>query len=208
MSEELGGLIPLLFVLVFLPGLCVAVTRQAADGLIGMNGSAGIRTRYTKASEEAWVAGHRAALPVVKRMWPVAGVGVAAAVAVQVTAGGAWGIGAAFLALIVQTMVLVRSASARTAPRVPPTAQPVAPAAPRAPSTASDGAAAGTNGQDRSYSQDSKAVGRYSSTFSLVTTGAFSTTRLGTSVSTRSLMALSCTSSRASRIPSAAWVCG
>lgn len=112
MSEALGGLIPLLFVLVFLPGLCVAVTRQAADGLIGMNGSAGIRTRYTKASEEAWTAGHRAALPVVKRMWPVAGVGVAAAVVVQIMAGAGWGIGVAFLALTVQTVILLRSAAA------------------------------------------------------------------------------------------------
>ncbi|WAP51475.1 SdpI family protein [Arthrobacter sp. ATA002] len=112
MSEEIGGLIPLLFVLVFLPGLCVGVTRQAADGLIGMNGSAGIRTRHTKASEEAWTAGHRAALPVLKNMWLVAGAGVLGAVAVQMAAGGGWGIGAAFLALVVETGVLVRAAAA------------------------------------------------------------------------------------------------
>ncbi|WP_342022634.1 SdpI family protein [Arthrobacter citreus] len=112
MSEEFGGLIPLLFVLVFLPGLCIAVTRQAADGLIGRNGSAGIRTRHTKASDEAWVAGHRAALPVVKKMWPAAAAGVLAAVVVQFVAGGGWGTGAAFLALIVETVILVRSASA------------------------------------------------------------------------------------------------
>ena len=112
MSEEIGGLIPLLFTLVFLPGVCVAVTRQAADGLIGMNSSAGIRTRHTKVSDAAWTAGHRAALPVVKKMWPVAGVGILGAVAVQFAAGGAWGIGAAFLALLAETAVLIRSAAA------------------------------------------------------------------------------------------------
>ena len=88
MSEEVGGLIPLLFTLVFLPGLCVAITRQAADGLMDMNSSAGIRTRHTKASDAAWTAGHKAALPVVKKMWPIAGAGVIGAVAVQLAAGG------------------------------------------------------------------------------------------------------------------------
>ncbi|MDK1361376.1 SdpI family protein [Arthrobacter sp. zg-Y1219] len=112
MSEELGGLIPLLFALIFLPGLCVAMTRQAADGLMGPNGVAGIRTRYTRASDEAWTAGHRAALPVVKKMWPVTGVGVLAALVVQFTAGGAWGIGVASLMLVVQVAIVLRSAAA------------------------------------------------------------------------------------------------
>ena len=112
MSEELGGLIPLLFTLALLPGICIAVTSQAADGLMSMNSSAGIRTRHTKVSDAAWTAGHKAALPVVKQMWPVAGVGILAAVVVQFAAGGAWGIGAAFLALLAETAVLIRSAAA------------------------------------------------------------------------------------------------
>ncbi|MCC9206372.1 SdpI family protein [Arthrobacter sp. zg-Y769] len=112
MSEELGGLIPLLLVLIFLPGVCVAVTRQAAEGLIGANASMGIRTRHTKASDEAWIAGHSAALPVVKKMWPVGGFGLVAAVAAQVLAGGPTGIGITFLALVFQMVILFRAAAA------------------------------------------------------------------------------------------------
>ncbi|MCC9175609.1 SdpI family protein [Arthrobacter sp. zg-Y179] len=112
MAEELGGLIPLLLILILLPGVCVAVTRQAAEGLIGANAAAGIRTRYTKMSDAAWAAGHRAALPVVKKMWPVAVFGLLAALAVQLLAGGATGNGVASLALVIQTVVLIRAAAA------------------------------------------------------------------------------------------------
>lgn len=112
MSEELGGLISLSFALVLLPGICIAVTRQAAEGLVGINGSSGIRTRYTRASDEAWVAGHRAALPVVKAMWPVAGIGLAAAVIVQAAVGGPAGTGVAFAALIAEVAVVFRSVAA------------------------------------------------------------------------------------------------
>ncbi|MBP3036494.1 SdpI family protein [Arthrobacter sp. zg-ZUI100] len=111
MSEELGGLISLSFALVLLPGICIAVTRQAAEGLVGINGSFGIRTRYTRASDDAWVAGHRAALPVVKAMWPVAGVGLAAAVIVHISFGGSAGTGVAFLALMAEVAVVLRSAA-------------------------------------------------------------------------------------------------
>lgn len=111
-SEELLGLIVLLFVLLLLPAVCVAVTYQAAEGSIGVNGSAGIRTRYTKTSSKAWIAGHKAALPVVKKMWPLAGAGLLAAVVVQLVAGGPTGTGVAFLALFAQAVVLFRSAAA------------------------------------------------------------------------------------------------
>ncbi|GAA1121136.1 hypothetical protein [Arthrobacter flavus] len=111
MPEELIGLILLSFTILLLPAICVAVTRQAAEGLIGANASAGIRTRYTRASSAAWVAGHTAALPVVKIMWPVAGAGLVTAAVVQLIAGGPTGTGVAFLALIAQTMVLLRSAA-------------------------------------------------------------------------------------------------
>lgn len=110
--EELVGLIVLLFVLLFLPAVCIAVTRQAAEGSIGVNGSAGIRTRHTKTSSEAWIAGHKAALPVVKMMWPLAGIGLLAAVVVQLVIGGPVGTGVAFLALLAQTVVLFCSAAA------------------------------------------------------------------------------------------------
>ncbi len=56
--------------------------------------------------------------------------------------------------------------------------------------------------------QDSKPSGRYCSTFSLVTTGALSTMRLGTSTWTRSLRPLFWAMRRASLMPSAACVGG
>ncbi|QFG67995.1 SdpI family protein [Ornithinimicrobium pratense] len=44
------------------------VTRMAADGGLQRNQAAGIRTAATKASPEAWRAGHRAALPWARRL--------------------------------------------------------------------------------------------------------------------------------------------
>jgi hypothetical protein len=110
--EDLVGLILLSFTLILLPVVCIGVARQAADGSIGVNASAGIRTRYTRVSDEAWVAGHQAALPVMRMMWPVAVAGLPAAVLLQLAAGGPTGTGVAFLALIAQTVVLIRSAAA------------------------------------------------------------------------------------------------
>lgn len=40
--------------------LVVAVAERAADGRLGRNAIAGIRTRTTRASDEAWLAAHRA----------------------------------------------------------------------------------------------------------------------------------------------------
>lgn len=39
------------------------ITRAAARGHLGANGAIGIRTTATQRSEEAWVAAHRSALP-------------------------------------------------------------------------------------------------------------------------------------------------
>ncbi len=120
MSEEYVALTILLLMLVFLPAVCLFVTRQAAEGLIGRNAAAGIRTRHTQASDEAWAAGHRAALPALRKMMPVAGIGMIAALTAQVLLGGQAGPLIAFAALIAQTVVLFRStavanAAARTA---------------------------------------------------------------------------------------------
>jgi hypothetical protein len=112
MSEGTIGLAFLLFTLIFLPAACVFVTRQAAEGSINRNATAGIRTRYTQASDEAWTAGHAAALPVVKRMWIAGGAGILVAVSVHFLVGGQAGPVTALVALIAQTVILVQSAAA------------------------------------------------------------------------------------------------
>ncbi len=120
MSEEYVALTILLLTLVFLPAVCLFVTRQAAEGLIGRNVAAGIRTRHTQASDEAWAAGHKAALPALRKMMPVACIGMITALTAQVLVGGQAGPLIAFAALIAQTVVLFHStalanAAARTA---------------------------------------------------------------------------------------------
>ncbi|WP_053004822.1 SdpI family protein [Kocuria sp. SM24M-10] len=112
MTEEIAGLVPLLFALVLLPAMSIPVVRWAAEDALGRNGSAGIRTRHTKASDEAWAAGHAAALPVVRRMWPVAAVGLSIALVVQVLGGGYTGTAVAAVALVCEVVVLLRSAGA------------------------------------------------------------------------------------------------
>ena len=112
MTEEIAGLVPLLFALVLLPAMSIPVVRWAAEDALGRNGSAGIRTRHTKASDEAWAAGHAAALPVVRQMWPVAAAGLSIALAVQVLGGGYTGTAVAAVALVCEVVVLLRSAGA------------------------------------------------------------------------------------------------
>lgn len=55
----------LAFGLLFLSGILFSTTRSAASGRIPPNSGVGIRTKWTRSSQEAWVAGHRAALPTV-----------------------------------------------------------------------------------------------------------------------------------------------
>jgi hypothetical protein len=111
-SEGFVALSILLLTLVFLPAVCLCVTRQAAEGLIGRNAAAGIRTRYTQASDEAWVSGHKAALPALRTMRLVAVVGIIAALGGQVLIGGQAGPLIASAALMAQTVVLFRATAA------------------------------------------------------------------------------------------------
>ena len=112
MTDGIAGLVPLLFALVVLPAMSIPVVRWAAEDALGRNGSAGIRTRHTKVSDEAWAAGHAAALPVVRKMVPVAAIGLPTALIVQVLGGGYTGTAVAAVALICEVVVLLRSAGA------------------------------------------------------------------------------------------------
>ena len=112
MTDEIAGLVPLLFALVVLPAMSIPVVRWAAEDALGRNGSAGIRTRHTKVSDEARAAGHAAALPVVRKMVPVAAIGLPTALIVQVLGGGYTGTAVAAVALICEVVVLLRSAGA------------------------------------------------------------------------------------------------
>ena len=112
MTDEIAGLVPLLFALVVLPAMSIPVVRWAAEDALGRNGSAGIRTRHTKVSDEAWAAGHAAALPVVRKMVPVAAIGLPTALIVQVLGGGYTGTAVAAVALICEVVVLLRTAGA------------------------------------------------------------------------------------------------
>lgn len=58
MEEIVLGVGPVLFAIVLLPALIIPVTRMAAAGKLDRNGAVGIRTRYTKASDAARVAGN------------------------------------------------------------------------------------------------------------------------------------------------------
>lgn len=107
MRDDILALIPLLFGIVLVPTAAVLVTRMAAAGQLTRNGSAGLRTRYTKASDAAWVAGHAAALPRVSRTVPVAAVTVAATVVAALLGGDGWGVAVGMIGLIAETAVLI-----------------------------------------------------------------------------------------------------
>lgn len=109
MSEEAVALIPLVFGVLMMPAVTVPLVRMSAEGGVEPNGLAGIRTRHTCASRAAWVAGHAAALPRVRRMVPVAVVASVAAVGAQIAAGGAWGMVVAGAGFVVEMALLLSS---------------------------------------------------------------------------------------------------
>lgn len=63
MGTDLG----LLIGVVVLTGLSWAMVSACASGSLPRNGAVGIRTKATKSSDAAWDAGHRAAVPAMRR---------------------------------------------------------------------------------------------------------------------------------------------
>lgn len=112
MISELGNLAPLFFTLLLLPGSCIWVVRSAVSATPGRHGAIGIRTRHTTASDDAWTAGHTAALPLVTRTMPVGSVAVITAALVQMLAGGHSGIAVTVAALVGEVVLLLLAARA------------------------------------------------------------------------------------------------
>ena len=107
MSDDTLAVIPLLFGVVLIPTVGVLVTWMAAEGNVVRNGTAGIRTRYTKASDAAWADGHAAALPRVRATVPIAVVTVVAAAVAALLGGGGWGVGVGMAGFLVEVAVLI-----------------------------------------------------------------------------------------------------
>ena len=119
--ENLVGVGSLIFTLVLLPALIIPVTRLAAQGKLPRNGGVGIRTRYTKASDAAWVAGHAAARSRVAALVPVAALTVVVTVGAAVVGGGGWAVAAGLAGVLAETAVVLSvmgrvNAAARGAP--------------------------------------------------------------------------------------------
>ena len=109
MDDELAGVVITLFSVVLVAVLCILVTRKAADGTLGRNGSVGIRTRHTQVSDEAWRAGHAAAVPGVNRAGWIAAATVPLAVAAHVSFGGSSGSLLGLVGMLGQVLVLLRA---------------------------------------------------------------------------------------------------
>ncbi len=98
------------------------ITRAAARGYLGANGAIGIRTTATQRSEEAWVAGHRAALPLVRAAGLVVALAGLTALVVLDAGRDASRYETTGLVLLVSEMVVVVVAAVvahRAASRVP-----------------------------------------------------------------------------------------
>lgn len=106
MESSIAGLVVLLFSVVLVAVVCLVTTRKAAAGELDRNGSAGIRTRHTQASEEAWRVGHTAALSGVSQLGWIAAATVVLAVAAQVAFGGSWGTFVGLGGMLVEVVVL------------------------------------------------------------------------------------------------------
>lgn len=102
--------IPPLFGVILVAVVCIAVTQSAASGSLTRNGGAGIRTRKTQVSDAAWLAGHRAALPIVKWTGVVAVISVIIALVVQWQVGGQSGVFLALGGMLIEATILLFAA--------------------------------------------------------------------------------------------------
>lgn len=107
MGEQVVGLVMLAFGLAVVALLSVTVTRSAARGELARNGSVGLRTRHTRASDEAWQVGHAAALPAVRYVVHVTLATYAASVVALVLAGAGAAVAVGLAGMGVQVALLL-----------------------------------------------------------------------------------------------------
>ncbi len=118
LGEAVGVMIGLAVILAVSGVVVVTIARRGADGRLGRNGLAGLRTKASRASDQAWLAAHQAALPDSVRAGWVLGLGgiLSAVFGLAISVGDSdghramivWGISLGLISLLV-TYFLIRS---------------------------------------------------------------------------------------------------
>lgn len=107
MNSDLVTLLPLFFGIAIVAVAAITATRSAAHGNLARNSSIGIRTRHTQVSGEAWLAGHAAALPLMKLTGWVAVATIVLAIAAGTAFNTTWSITIALIGLTLEVAVVL-----------------------------------------------------------------------------------------------------
>lgn len=114
-----GTVLPLVGSLLVLGLVLLGLAGMVRAGILDRNRAVGIRTRATKASDQAWTVGHRAALGAIRGTGAFClGSGVVAGALALVVPGPLgsrltlWAVGAGFFGLAVGLVLMVRRAHA------------------------------------------------------------------------------------------------
>lgn len=105
MDSDLVTLLPLFFGIATVAVAAITATRYAAHDNLARNSSVGIRTRHTRASDEAWLAGHATALPAMKVTDWVAVVTIVLAIVAGATFDTTWSISIGLIGLTLEVAV-------------------------------------------------------------------------------------------------------
>ena len=106
MESDFVTLLPLFSEIATVAVAAIIATRSAATGNLTRNSSIGIRTRHTQASDDAWRAGHSAALPLMKLTGWIAIVVVVSAIMAGIAFDTTWSISIGLFGLILEVAVV------------------------------------------------------------------------------------------------------